>query len=61
MSAALLLAIALLSPPAAQDASLADLYQQGRLDEIVAAAGERLARDPADQVALYWSGRAELD
>ena len=61
MSAALLLAIALLSPPAAQDASLADLYQQGRLDEIVAEAGERLARDPADQDALYWSGRAELD
>lgn len=61
MSAALLLAVVLLSPAAAQDASLSKLYEQGRMDDIVSAAGERLARDPADQDALYWCGRAELD
>ena len=61
MSEALLLAALLLRPVPAQDASLPTLYEQGRLDEIVSIAGERLARDPADQDALYWSGRAELD
>jgi len=61
VSSAWLLVLALLHPRPAQDASLAAMYDQGRLDEIVSIAGERLAADPSDQDALYWCGRAELD
>ena len=61
MSAALALAWLLLGPFHAQDASLAALYEGGRFDEVVSVAGERLSRDPADQDALYWCGRAELE
>ncbi|HZL98981.1 MAG TPA: hypothetical protein VFD43_01910, partial [Planctomycetota bacterium] len=61
MSAAWLLTVALLHPVWTQDSPLAELYAQGQLDEVVSLAGERLERDPADQDALYWCGRAELD
>ena len=61
MSAALLLAIVLLSPAAAQDASLANLYEQGRLDDIVSTAGERLARDPALHALAHITGGGFTD
>lgn len=65
MNPALLFVVALvLALPralSAQDVTLSELYAQGRLDEIVSQAGERLSRDPSDQDALYWSGRAELE
>jgi len=61
VSAALALAWLLLGLFPAQDASLSALYARGRFDEVVSAAGERLSRDPSDQDALYWCGRAELE
>jgi tetratricopeptide (TPR) repeat protein len=57
----MVLAWLLLGPFLAQDGSLSALYAQERFDDVVSAAGERLATDPSDQDALYWCGRAELE